>query len=143
MIIREAQYDSDEYRAILAMRDRLLREPLGLTWSPADLEGESEQFHFGLYDETCDLIACLVIKPLDGRVAKLRQMAVDEPHRGAGAGRCLVQGVEDILREKGFARIEMDARKAASGFYLALGYQIEGDEFTQVTIPHFRMTRTI
>jgi len=143
MIITEAQYDSDGYRDILAMRDRLLREPLGLTWSAEDLQGESAQFHFGLYDQDRTLIACVVIKPLDDRTAKLRQMAVDEPSRGAGAGGFLIRGVEDILRSRGFGRIEMDARDTAVEFYRKLGYQTQGPGFTQVTIPHFRMVRDI
>ena len=61
MIVREVQYGGDGYREVLAMRDRLLRTPLGLTWSKADLEGESEQLHFGLFDEGGTLIACVVI----------------------------------------------------------------------------------
>ena len=143
MIIREVQYGGDGYREVLAMRDRLLRAPLGLTWSEADLAGESEQLHFGLFDESGTLIACVVVKPLDDDTAKVRQMAVDEPRRGIGAGRCLVKGVEEILRKKGIRRIEMDARDTAVGFYRKLGYEIEGGEFTQVTIPHFRMTKAI
>ncbi|MDP6545750.1 MAG: GNAT family N-acetyltransferase [Phycisphaerae bacterium] len=143
MIIREVQFGSDGYREVLAMRDRLLRAPLGLTWSKADLEGESEQLHFGLVDEDGTLMACVVVKLLDADTAKVRQMAVDEPHRGLGAGRCLLDGVEDILRKRSIRRIEMDARDTAIGFYRKLGYEIEGDEFTQVTIPHFRMTKAI
>ena len=143
MIIREVQYGSDGYREVLAMRDRILRSPLGLTWSKADLQGEAEQLHFGLFDESGTLIACVVIKPLDEDTAKLRQMAVDEPRRAIGAGRRLLEGVEEILRKKGVRRIEMDARKTAVGFYRKLGYEIEGDEFIQVTIPHFRMIKAI
>jgi len=143
MIIREVQYGSDGYRDILSMRDRLLRAPLGLTWSEADLAGEAEQLHFGLFDESGTLIACVVVKPLDDNTAKVRQMAVDEPRRGIGAGSRLLGGVEEILRQRDFRRIEMDARDTAVGFYRKLGYEVEGGEFTQVTIPHFRMTKVI
>jgi predicted GNAT family N-acyltransferase len=143
MDVREVKFGSDGYREILAMRDRLLRMPLGLTWSQADLEGESEQFHFGLYDQGGTPVACVVIKVLDEKTAKIRQMCVEEAHQASGAGRQLVQSVEETLREKGIRKIEMDARKAAIGFYQKLGYQTEGDEFTQVTIPHFRMTKSI
>ena len=143
MIIREVQYGGDGYREVLAMRDRLLRAPLGLTWSEADLAGEAEQLHFGLFDESGTLIACVVVKLLDDDTAKVRQMAVDEPRRGLGAGRRLLGGVEEILRQRGVRRIEMDARDTAVGFYRKLGYEIEGEEFTQVTIPHFRMTKAI
>jgi len=89
------------------------------------------------------LIACVVVKLLDADIAKVRQMAVDEPHRAIGAGRRLTGGIEEILRQRGVRRIEMDARDTAVGFYRKLGYEIEGDEFTQVTIPHFRMTKAI
>lgn len=143
MNIREVRYGSDGYREVMAMRDRLLRRPLGLTWSIEDLEGEAEQLHFALVDENETLIACVVVKPLDEETAKVRQMAVDENHRLIGAGRRLIQGVEEVLRQRNFRRIEMDAREEAIGFYTKLGYEIEGDEFTQVTIPHYRMTKEI
>ena len=89
------------------------------------------------------LLACVVVGLLGADTAKLLQMAVDEPRRGTGAGRRLLAGVEEILREKGIRRIEMDARDTAVGFYRKLGYEIEGGEFTQVTIPHFQMTKAI
>ena len=143
MIIREVQYGSDGYAEVLAMRDRILRSPLGLTWSKADLQGEAEQLHFALFDESGTLIACVAVKLLDADTAKIRQMAVDEPRRGIGAGRRLLRGVEEILRQKGILRIEMDARDTAVGFYRKLGYEVEGGEFTQVTIPHFRMIKAI
>lgn len=145
MIVREFKYDADGYRDILAMRDRLLRKPLGLAWSGADLEGESTQLHFGLFDrdQGGEMIACVVIKPLDEDTAKLRQMAVDDPYRRSGAGSFMIRRVEDILRDRGFASIEMDARETAVGFYEKLGYQVRGQRFTQVTIPHFRMLKTL
>ena len=143
MIVREVRYGSDRYREVLALRDRILRAPLGLTWSKEDLEGEAEQLHFALVDESETPIACVAVKPLDADTAKVRQMAVDESCRGIGAGRQMLQGVEEILRQRGFRRIEMDARKEAVGFYRKLGYEIDGDEFIQVTIPHYRMTREI
>ena len=114
-----------------------------MTWSKEDLEGEAEQLHFALVDESEMPIACVVVKLLDENTAKIRQMAVDEPRRAIGAGRRLLQGVEEILRQRGFRRIEMDAREEAIGFYRKLGYEIEGDEFIQVTIPHYRMTKEI
>jgi predicted GNAT family N-acyltransferase len=37
----------------------------------------------------------------------------------------------------------MHARKSAVGFYEKLGYKIVGDEFEEVTIPHFEMQKTL
>jgi len=143
MLIRQVQHGSDDYRRILDMRYAILREPLGLDWSDEDLRAEAEQWHFGLFGDEDTLVACVVAKPLDPQAVKLRQMAVAEPFRAKGNGRALLQGVEAILRQKGIRRIQMDARKIAVGFYERLGYAIEGTEFTQVTIPHLRMVKTL
>ena len=88
-------------------------------------------------------MACVVIKPLGDGLAKLRQMAVAEGRRGQGRGRELVESVEAALRDRGVRRVRMDARKIARGFYEKLGYTVEGDEFIQVTIPHFRMVKDL
>jgi predicted GNAT family N-acyltransferase len=37
----------------------------------------------------------------------------------------------------------MHARKDAIGFYEKQGYKISGDEFTEVTIPHFVMEKKL
>jgi predicted GNAT family N-acyltransferase len=37
----------------------------------------------------------------------------------------------------------MNARKTAVGFYEKLGYNAKGDEFEEVTIPHFLMEKTL
>jgi predicted GNAT family N-acyltransferase len=37
----------------------------------------------------------------------------------------------------------MHARKSALGFYEKLGYTPEGDEFEEVTIPHYLMRKKL
>lgn len=143
MNVREVEYGSDDYRRILDMRYAILRAPLGLDWSREDLAAEAEELHFGLFDDDDALVACVVIRLLGAETAKLRQMAVAEQHRGRGEGRQLLEDVEAALRPRGIRRIEMDARKTAIGFYAKSGYTIEGGEFIQVTIPHFRMVKAI
>jgi len=143
MLVRQVKHGDEDYQRTLDMRFDILRAPLGLGWSAEDLAAEGGQWHFGLFDDDDALVACVVIKPLGDGLAKLRQMAVAEGQRGQGRGRELVAGVEDALRDKGVTRIQMDARKIARGFYEKLGYTVEGDEFIQVTIPHFRMVKSL
>ncbi len=143
MLTRQVEHGGEDYQRTLDMRFDILREPLGLDWSEEDLAAESEQWHFGLFDDNDALVACVVIKPLGHGLVKLRQMAVAEEYRGQGRGRELVEGVEEALRGKGVRRVQMDARNIARGFYEKLGYEVEGDEFIQVTIPHFRMVKDI
>jgi predicted GNAT family N-acyltransferase len=37
----------------------------------------------------------------------------------------------------------MHARKSAAAFYEKLGYQIIGDAFEEVTIPHYEMQKNL
>jgi predicted GNAT family N-acyltransferase len=37
----------------------------------------------------------------------------------------------------------MHARKTAKGFYEKLGYAVTGDEFMEVTIPHYIMEKAL
>jgi predicted GNAT family N-acyltransferase len=37
----------------------------------------------------------------------------------------------------------MHARQSAVGFYQKLGYQIRGEEFEEVTIPHYEMQKQL
>jgi predicted GNAT family N-acyltransferase len=143
MNIREVAYNSDDYRRILDMRYAILRAPLELDWSTEDLAAEAEELHFGLFDDYDALVACAVVRLLSENTAKLRQMAVAGQLRGIGAGRQMLAGVEAALRPRGIRKIEMDARKTAIGFYEKSGYHVEGGEFIQVTIPHFKMVKDI
>jgi predicted GNAT family N-acyltransferase len=141
--IKEFRYSSDVYQKALSLRYEVLRKPLGLEWTQKDLEAEDKQLHFGLFSANEDLIACVTVVPLDKNTAKIRQMAVAAGLRGKGLGAQLIREVEQILRAKGFNRIEMNTRKTAIGFYEKLGYVIEGDEFLEVTIPHIKMTKNL
>ena len=143
MVIREVEHDTDDYRRILDMRYAILRAPLGLDWSEQDLAAEADELHFALFDDDDTLLACAVVRLLNNDTAKLRQMAVEVSRRAMGNGRFLLEGVEAILHQRGIRRIEMDARKTAIGFYVKSGYAIEGDEFIQVTVPHYRMVKAI
>jgi predicted GNAT family N-acyltransferase len=70
-------------------------------------------------------------------------MAVPNSMQGKGIGRALMVFAENIARDLGYKRLTMHARKTALGFYQKLGYQVTGDEFLEVTIPHFIMEKVL
>ena len=78
---------------------------------------------------------------LDATCVRLRQMAVLNNLQGKGIGRALMQFAENIARDLGYQRITMHARKTAAGFYQKQGYQLSGEEFEEVTIPHYVMEK--
>jgi predicted GNAT family N-acyltransferase len=54
-----------------------------------------------------------------------------------------MQFAENIARDRGFKKITMHARKTAIGFYEKLGYKPIGEQFEEVTIPHFIMEKML
>ena len=70
-------------------------------------------------------------------------MAVMNNLRGKGIGRALMNFAENIARDLGYRTITMHARKTAIGFYEKLGYGVVGEEFYEVTIPHFEMQKEL
>ena len=136
------EHGSGEYEETVALRDEVLRKPLGLSYDPAELAGEKDSFHLALRKGAV-LVACLVLKPLDERCIKMRQLAVRESSQGKGVGRELVNYAESFLKGRGFAEIVLHARETARGFYEKLGYEAEAGSFTEVGLPHVFMRKML
>jgi len=134
---------SDEYADECALRDAVLRKPLGLSLRDEDLEGEKDQSHFGLFDASGHLVACVIAAPLSSTEARIRQMAVSPGRRGEGLGRRLMAELERTLCARGFRRFVLAARTSAAGFYEKLGYAAVGAEYVDLTIPHVEMTKSL
>jgi predicted GNAT family N-acyltransferase len=132
-----------EYESEKDLRNRALRLPLGLTLSDADVAGDGGQIHLAAIDDSGKLVGCvLLVIPGDGTV-RVRQMAVDECCRGLGIGAELMAQAEKAAREIHISKVTMHARLYARGFYERLGYRAASDIFTEVTIPHITMEKTI
>ena len=136
------EHGSGAYEEAIALRHQVLREPLGLSYDPTELAGEKDSFHLVLR-EGAELVVCLVLKPLDERCIKMRQLAVRESSQGKGFGRELVNYAESFLRGRGFAEIVLHARETARGFYQKLGYEAEGNSFVEVGLPHIAMQKKL
>jgi ribosomal protein S18 acetylase RimI-like enzyme len=142
MEFSEIIYGTQKYDQAVKLRQEILRAPLDLDLHSEDLSSETKQLHFGIFSN--DLIqACLVIVPVEDSLAKLRQMAVEPEQQRNGLGRKLILEVEEHLKSIGFKEIELNARTSAIGFYQKLGYEVIGEEFTEVKIPHLKMLKSI
>jgi len=140
--LKLAEHGSVLYGEAIALRRKVLREPLGLDFSEEQLKKESNDFHLvALADGK--VVGCLVLTPLNHRTVQMRQVAVEPSMQGQGVGRCLVERSEAIAREQGFWEIVLHARESAVDFYLKLGYQVRGETFIEVTIPHREMFKII
>ena len=132
-----------EYEEEKALRNRVLRAPLGLTLSEVDVRGEELQIHIVAVDDNGGVVGCVLIVPMAAGTARIRQMAVEESVRGKGIGAGLMAEAEKTARAAGTEKLTMHARLSARGFYKRLGYRAASETFTEVTIPHVMMEKTI
>jgi predicted GNAT family N-acyltransferase len=137
-----ADFASPEQLASIELRLRVLRWPLGLDFTPEQLAAEVHEFHLVAMNGD-DLIACLLLTPQGTEEIKMRQVAVEPEWQGKGVGKDLVDLSEKVAREKGYKKMILHARDTAVPFYLKLNYEIEGEPFEEVTIPHRKMAKNL
>jgi GNAT superfamily N-acetyltransferase len=142
MALKIIDHGSYEYRQMVKLRDDVLRKPLGLGFTPEELEEEKENMLIGAFEED-DILACCMLVEENPTTVRLRQMAVLNDLQGKGIGRALMTFAENIARDRGYKILSMHARKNATGFYEKMGYRIVGNEFTEVTIPHYLMEKRL
>lgn len=136
-------FGSPIYDESITLRNDMLRKPLGLEFLAEDLSLEYNDIHFGAFNSSMELLACLVFVRLSSNVVKMRQVAVQKQLQRKGIGKALVSASEIYCKEKGYKKIELNARDIAVPFYLILDYKKIGDTFTEVGIPHFKMYKDI
>jgi predicted GNAT family N-acyltransferase len=142
MNIHLIEFATPLYDESIRLRDLLLRKPLNMEFTIKQLAEEWNQFHLAAVDDN-ELKGILVLKPLDKKRVKMRQVAVKPTCQKQGIGAKMVNESEKIAKEKGFNKMELSARKIAIPFYEKLNYKIEGDEFLEVGIPHFKMVKKL
>lgn len=142
LTLRVVAHHSPAYALTVALRDRILRRPLGLYFNETQIAAEAEEFHLTAW-EAERLVACLCLKPIDAFSLQMRQVAVLEERQGQGIGQQLIQFAEDFAREHLYQKMILHARDAAVPFYLKLGYTPVGAPFIEVTILHQAFEKTL
>jgi N-acetylglutamate synthase-like GNAT family acetyltransferase len=142
MALRMIDYGTKEYQQMVYLRNEILRKPIGLNFDKEELEREKDDVLMGAFEDDRILGCCLLTK-VDSKTVRLRQMAVPNNLQGKGIGRALMIFSENIARDLGYKTLIMHARKTAIGFYEKLGYSKIGEEFEEVTIPHFVMEKAL
>jgi predicted GNAT family N-acyltransferase len=142
MALKQIDHGTPEYRQMLQLRYDILRKPLGLQFDEAELEQEKQDILIAAYEDDKMLGCCLLTKK-DSNTVRLRQMAVLNNLQGKGIGASLMNFAENLARDRGYKKMVMHARKGAIGFYEKQGYKTLGDEFMEVTIPHYVMEKKL
>lgn len=105
--------------------------PIELEWD----EGDEVSIHAVAYDESGQAVATGRLLP-DGHIGR---MAVRKSARGKGIGSEVLAALLKEAKREQFNELLLHAQTHALAFYTKHGFQIEGDEFLEAGIPHYRM----
>jgi len=142
MAIQIIDFGSEPYMQMLQLRHQVLRKPLGMELSKRDTVEDESDILIGCF-ENDKIIACCMLKKVDKHTIRLRQMAVHSIGQGKGVGRALVNFAENIALDFGYNKMILHARNSAVGFYQKLGFEIFGEPFTEVSLPHRLMEKKL
>lgn len=143
MYVIPIDFGTPAYDETVDLRDRILRQPLNLQFTPKQLEVEFKDIHLACYNENAQLLGCLVIMEIDETTIKMRQVAVDNKLQRSGVGTAMVNACEQYGKDNNYQKIVLSARDNAIPFYEKLGYKKIGKPFTEVTIKHYKMVKKL
>lgn len=146
--IRRITVDHPLYAQECALREDVLLRPIGFDMMRyrrefPGLEERMEHFVAVSPQQGRDrVIGCAALvpdQPPTGR-ARLTQMTVDPQRQGEGIGRRLVVAVESrAFGELGLTELFCHVQVVAKGFFESLGWEAEGEVFTEAGVPHRKM----
>ena len=142
MALKMIEFGSKEYDQMVALRHQMLRKPLGLQFTNEELAKEAANILLGCFDEEVLEGCCMLVEVAPGTI-RLRQMAVISGLQGKGIGRVLMTFAENVARDRRHQKIIMNARVTSIPFFEKLGYQVSGNEFIDLTIPHVMMEKEL
>lgn len=142
MPLKQITHGSSDYKKMVELRARMLRTPLGLTFTKTELDNEKDDLLIAAFDED-EMLGCCTLTKVDEQILRLRQMAVKDNLQGKGIGAAIILFGENLARDKGYKKITMHARNTAIGFYEKFGYKVVGEEFMEVKLPHHIMQKVL
>ena len=105
-----------EYEAMIALRMKVLLDPIGIPRAYINPEKERNDILIGAYEEG-KLIGCCILTHIDQNTLQLRLMAVDTALQQKGIGAAILAFAENIAKERGYKMLMMHARDTVVGFY--------------------------
>ncbi|MDP9072347.1 MAG: GNAT family N-acetyltransferase [Actinomycetota bacterium] len=125
-----------------ALRRRVLRDDR----PDADVDYPGDHvpgaFHLGLVNDDESLIGVATLSPeptphrAGRRALRLRGMAVEPSRQGAGGGGLLLDAAVERARREGYQVVWANGRDTALRFYQARGWQVVGEGFVTIDLPH-------
>ena len=131
-----------EAEATHDLRRRVLRAHLPEAGVAYPEDGLEAVLHVGVEDGDGRLVAAGTMFPEPtthrpgARAARLRGMAVEPDVQGRGVGARLLAALVERARADGYEVVWANGRDSALGFYRRHGWQVVGDGFESIGLPH-------
>lgn len=136
LIVQKA-INKEELEKVFAIRRIVFVDEQGC---PPELEYENEDVshHFLALSDHKPCGACRWRKTKDGY--KLERFAVLKEHRGKGVGRALIAtALADLPSDAHY--IYLNSQLDAMSLYAKFGFVVEGEQFEEAGIQHFKMVK--
>lgn len=142
-MIELIKYNTIDYLKSIGLRNKILREPLGLKLSGNQIskEGNIDFYHIA-YKVDSDILGVLVLKKLNNKF-QVFQIVVKEQHQKLGIGQLLMEKAETIVRENDLEEIIVFSREESIGFYKKMGFKSTKKEFIIVGLNHVKMIKKL
>lgn len=132
--------DWDRFGEVLSLAFAVLYRPFGVPWPEGEAAG-ADWLHPAAGTQVAVaigeggvLLGSARLLPTAGDTERqVRQMAVSPEARRLGVGRALMLALEARAAEEGACETWLNSRDTAYGFYEAIGYVLEGEEFVSPT----------
>ncbi len=111
--------------------------PADLVWDDAD----QTALHVVACNGLGQPVATGRLLPSVAGTGRVGRMAVVRVLRGARLGHALLQALLDAARLRGDTQLLLHAQRSAEGFYRRAGFEVQGQAFSGVDIPHIQMRK--
>lgn len=101
---------------------------------------DDSSVHFVLYDEAQIPIGAGRLRTIN-EIGKVERICVLKEKRKSGAGKIIMDAIEEHARKQGISIVKLNAQTHAIPFYRKLKYEIISDEFFDAGIPHRTMEK--
>jgi predicted GNAT family N-acyltransferase len=136
------KHDLSLYNDAISIRKKVFVEEQRVPEEEEVDQFEQEAIHFVLYDSEKPIGAGRFRMLADG-IGKIERICVLQDYRNRGAGRLIMESIEQFAKEKGVPKVKLNAQTHAESFYQKLGYETVSDVFMDAGIPHVTMVKQL
>ena len=139
-IEKTADLDQDIYKDAVTIREQVFVSEKGI---PIEMEmrGENGPCYYVGYVDMNPVVTARVVK--EPEKWTIQRMAVIASERHKNYGSSIIATIEEDARQNQVKYIVLHAQDDTKDFYLHLGYQVKGDGFTEVKLPHHILVKEL